>query len=136
MTENANPEQDDQETVEIDMDHPWIMAALAMHPEPGPASAQLLPVGIPAPSEDDEERTLQAAMLTTVSQSGVQTVFLPPKALVDLIEQAGQIFDYWDQQQAKQPPGLIIANQGMQHAAQQVADQQAEQERRMRTNGA
>lgn len=119
MTENVENQNED-DSIEIDPDHPWIMAAMAFSPEPGRASAQLVPVLLPAPTEDNPERVLNAAMLTTVSESAVQTVFMPPAGLVDLTNQISACFEYWDQK--KEEPKLIIADKGMQHAAQQKAD--------------
>lgn len=124
MSEN-NP---NDEMIEIDGDHPWIQAALAMEPLPQPSSAKIEPVDLPAPTEEEPERMRRAAMMTVVTGAGVMTAFLSPGSMAQLMEQAAAIFDYWNESETKQGPQLIVADKNME--AQAKALHNAAQEMR------
>jgi hypothetical protein len=117
MTDNNNAPDD---MIEIDGDHPWIQAALNMYPGPVQSTAKFDAVELPNPVEGSAP--MRAAMLTIIDPTGVKTVFLPPKALVSLMEQAGGIFDFWDEEKSKQQPSILIADKNMEAAAKRAAD--------------
>ena len=113
---DKNEQIEDAEVVEIDEDHPWVDAAFAMSPLPTPAFAKVEPTHI-----ETENGNLNAALLTAIGPNGVFTVFLPPRALYQLVQQAGTIFHIWEQEEAKQPR-LIVADDAMRKNAQRAAD--------------
>ena len=109
-------EQQNDEEMTVDADHPWVDAAFAMSPMPTPAFAKVEPTGI-----ETEQGTMRAAMLSSIGPNGVFTVFIPPQALYQLVQQAGAIFQMWEAEDAKQPK-LVVADKAMMKDAQRAAD--------------
>lgn len=117
----SDEEQQDSEEMTVDAEHPWVDAAFAMSPMPTPSFVKVEPTKI----EIAEGKTADAAMVTSIGANGVFTVFIPPAALYQLMQQSGAIFQMWEAEKANSPK-LVVADKNMQREAQQVADLQAQ----------
>lgn len=83
--------------------HPWAKAASFMEP-------QVVPAGVMVDHmimEDPSGQKSQTAMITVVTNSGCNTVFLPREALVNHIETCQKILDSMAEHVGKEK--LIIA---------------------------
>jgi hypothetical protein len=99
----------------IDPRHPWVAASLVMEPMPLPVNAKFDRVTIPVPSEDDPEKVerVNAARLTVVAPTGVQTYFLPPQLLGELIDQGTAIWNAWVEEEEEKQNKIQVASTEM-----------------------
>lgn len=116
-----------EEVVEVDPEHPWVEAAVSMRPQPLPAAIQIQPVELP-PREEGQPN-LDAAMVTMVTPAGVMTCFVSPNVLAGVLQQGSDLLQYW---QKRQQQGLVVANPEMERMARKAADEQAKVEKLFR----
>jgi hypothetical protein len=118
--------EQEYEEVEVDPNHPWVVASTVGGPQAQPCNVSIDPVRIPS---GEEGKTMKAAMISIVDGTGIKNAFITPMMLINVVEQAQAIFNHWDAQQKQEPQGLIIATPAEQHAAQAHADRQQEAEK-------
>jgi hypothetical protein len=78
----------------IDPEHPWVEASLALPLGPVPTTVRIEPTELVI---GDIPR--KAALLTTVTSSGVQTVFINPSTLAMLVGNGQMILAMWEQEE-------------------------------------
>lgn len=114
MTENEN------ETVEVDGDHPWVQAAAIMEPQPVRTHIGLFPSEIEIETENGT-KVADAAMLNVITPVGVTAVYLPPAAVIALFQQCQAVLQFWEQQAAMSQK-LVVATPDMEREAKKRAD--------------
>lgn len=118
MTDQQNAEET-EETIEVDPNHPWLQASLQGGPSPVPTGVQMYPVELTNPNGSK----IPAALLTVVTPTGVQTVFMNLNDVQVLLIQGATIL-----QEAKQAQDnkLVIAKPNMvEDFARHMQEQQA-----------
>lgn len=99
----------------IDMNqHPWVRAAQMMQPQPVMAAVNLDAVELTTGAEKQK-----AALLTVIDATGVKTVFIPPDVLQNIVAQAVNIIQGWNNEAAK---GILIADKEMERQAVKHVD--------------
>jgi hypothetical protein len=85
----------------IDEDHPWVEASRYMSPQPGDVLVKFDEVVLELAGQK-----VPCALMSVVTSTGVQTVFLTPPQLAHLLAQGADVLETF------RPPsnGLVVAN--------------------------
>lgn len=95
---------DESTEQQIDVEHPWVQAAMHVPMQPTPSAVELDDVELTI-----DGRKVKAALLTVADPSGVRTAFLPPALLAELVAKGLEIMDDWEKEQQS---GLVVAGPG------------------------
>lgn len=96
--------ESDNDDVEVDFEHPWIIAGMSMYPAPVPTGMRCEPIKIPGPDGAQQN----GALLTVMTPAGVTTVFVSPQSLAGHLQQIMAIFEMWE---AEAGNGIIVPTQ-------------------------
>lgn len=117
LTMNDFKSEDDEEDevrATIDLDHPWIEAAQVMQPVPVPTQMKFEMVTIQNPEDGSEQ---PCAMLTIITQTGVQNFFLDHVFFNSFLMAGAQtLAEIGEYLQNQQQGKLIVADKGMERA--------------------
>lgn len=91
----------EEETFEIDPEHPWVEASVYFNPQPVPSSVQMNAVTIM-----QEGKPVPAVMMSVVDITGIKNVFMPFGGLQQLMQQGADLLAWHEQEKSK---GLIVA---------------------------
>ena len=102
------------EDIVLDPEHPWIGPAIDNQPTPVPTAMAIQAVNLTV-----NDKTMPAALVTTVTPAGIQTVYLNPRQLQVLLQQAAEALQDIAAQ-AQQGLTVVKGNVNMEKFAQDM----------------
>ena len=119
MSEGQQGMTDEEAAVELAriMDHPWVAPVMNdLNPSPVPTSFNIEPVELEFP-----DQTVDSALMTIVTPSGLTTVYISPNMLQQIVITGAGILQNWADE-AQKKPGLVVANKAMEKEARKMHD--------------